>query len=182
MVDIQFINNNNNISILSTFISSSIESPNFIIQKDTKNKFWQLKYKNESYYNILSIDTTDMINNYAKKLLNNNFDSILISGLGLGIIPFLCQEQTSIVDVIELKSEVINITTNVGHLKPNVNIINEDIYNFNPTRNYDIILFDHWMIYAPESDMELLNNKFSSYLNSGGFTTFPIHEQTQKNN
>lgn len=180
MIDINFINENSNKSLLDSIIKNKIESENFILEKNLKSQFWQLKSKRESMYNILSIDTVDMVTKYAKKLINNNFNSILISGLGLGIIPYLCQDQTEIVDVIEIKNEVINLTSGIGHLKSNVKIFNEDINNFVPSIKYDIILFDHWMVSTTEKEIDLLNYKFSNFLNGTGFITVPVYEQCKK--
>jgi len=180
MVDLNFINQNINKSILNSFITDKIESENFILEKDLKNKFWQLKSKNEPMYNILSIDTVDMVTKFAKKLIDCDFNSILISGLGLGIIPYLCQEKTEIVDVVEIEDEVISIVNKLGHLKKNVRIFNEDINNFVPSIKYDIILFDHWMVSTTKKEIDLLNYKFSNFLNGTGFITVPVYEQCKK--
>lgn len=139
-----------------------------------------MKNSKEDYYNILSIDTNNMVKTFAKSLINKNFDSILISGLGLGILPFLCQNATDIIDVVETEKEVIDIVRQIGHLKSNVTIFNESIYNFTPVRNYDIILFDHWMSYASEEEIEKLNDKFNIFLNEGGLITIPIKEQSTR--
>ena len=42
---------------------------------------------------------------------------------------------------------------------------------------YDIILFDHWLTHANDSEINLLTQKFQIYLNDGGFLYFPVKEQ-----
>jgi hypothetical protein len=168
-------------SLFNTFISNTIENEKYIIEKNQKKGLWQMRNKYENYYNILGIDSIEMVTGYAKKLLNIEFNSILISGLGMGVIPFICQEKCSIIDVVEIDSQVINITSEIGHLNQNVRIYNNDIYNFQPSINYDIILFDHWMQYAPENEMQILKLKYIDYCNPNGFITFPVHEQFLSN-
>jgi hypothetical protein len=180
MLDSSLIEKSWTESLLSDFISDRIETENFFIEKNPKDGFWYMKNSNKNYYNILSIDTNNMVKTFAKSLIDKNFDSILISGLGLGILPLLCQNTTNIIDVIETEKEVIDIVKQIGHLKSNVTIFNESIYNFTPVRNYDIILFDHWMSYASEEEIEQLYDKFHIFLNQGGFITIPIKEQCSR--
>lgn len=178
MVDNYLIENFQDKSLLSEFIESEIETKNFLVTKQIKKNFWSLINKNEPYYKILSIDTVDMVINFANKLMNIDFNSILITGLGLGIIPFICQNKTEIVDVLEVDLEIIELVKKIGHLKENVKIYNEDIKKFSTDKKYDVILFDHWMSFAPQSEMFDLEKKFSDNLNNNGIFTFPIYEQT----
>lgn len=164
-------------SLLEEFIVTKRESQNFIIEKNINNEYWYMKKKPEQKYGTLSVDYTQIITNYAKKIKDINFNSILISGLGMGVIPYLCQDTTQVVDVVEINSEVIEITTSLGHLNSNVNIIQSNIYEYVPNKTYDVILFDHWLIYAPEYEMNLLSQKYQSFLKIGGTISFPIHEQ-----
>lgn len=180
MVNCDEINALSGKSILNSFIKEVIETENYIIEKNSKDNFWYMKSKNEKYYNILSVDTTQMVSNFAKKILNHNFNSILISGLGLGVLPFLCQKTTRIVDVVEIENEVISIVKKIGHLDSNVRIYNQNIYSFIPEIKYDIILFDHWMSFTTEKEMNYLKETFTPHLNFEGIITFPIHEQTMR--
>lgn len=166
-----------NSSILDSFISETIQNEKYIIEKNPKDNFWYMKNKSENYYNILSIDTTKMISGFAKKLIGLNFNSILISGLGLGIIPYMCQDSTEIIDVVEIDDKVIELTNSIGHLKSNINIISSNISEYNCEKTYDVILFDHWMDYTSQQEMLSLQQKFSPFLNEGGLITIPIHEQ-----
>lgn len=178
MIDKYLIDKPSSESLLSEYIYSEIRTENFFLEKNKKNNFWYMKSSKDEYYNILSIDTNDMIKKFARSLFNLEFDSMLISGLGLGILPFLCQKTTSIVDVVEVEKEVIDIVEQIGHLNSNVRIYCQNIWNFIPEKKYDIILFDHWMSYAPKEEIDLLNLQYSPYLNENGIITVPIHEQT----
>ena len=82
MLDSSLIEKSWTESLLSDFISNRIETKNFFIEKNPKDNFWYMKNSKEDYYNILSIDTNNMVKTFAKSLINKNFDSILISGLG----------------------------------------------------------------------------------------------------
>jgi hypothetical protein len=178
MLDNNLLEKSSQESLLSDFIRKEIRTENFFIEKNPKNNFWYMKNCNEKYYNILSIDTNDMVKKFAKRLIGKNFNSILISGLGLGILPYLCQNTTEVVDVIELESEVIDIVNQIEHLKSNVKIINSSIWDFTTDSRYDVILFDHWMSYATQNEIENLKNKFQQNLNEGGIITIPIYEQS----
>ena len=111
-----------------------------------------------------------------------NFDSILISGLGIGIVPLICQKTTNIIDVVEVDEEIIDFVSGLNHLQSNVNIINGDINYFTPTRQYDVIIFDHWGVSALESEKENLTSIYQEYLNPNGILTFPIIEQFKSTN
>jgi hypothetical protein len=180
MLDNSLIEESSTESLLSDFISDRIETENFHVKKNLKNGHWYLKNTKENYYNILSIDSNSMIKQFAKSLIGRTFESILISGLGLGIIPFLCQNTTDIVDVVEVEKEVIDIVKQIGHLDSNVRIYHQNIWDFIPEMKYDIILFDHWMSYATEDEMSSLKEKFNPYLNPNGIITIPIHEQMSR--
>jgi spermidine synthase len=178
MLDNSLIEKSSTESLLSDFISDRIETKNFYIEKNQKDNFWYMKNSKEEYYNILSVDTNNMVKTFARSLIDKNFDSILISGLGLGILPFLCQNTTKIVDVIEIEEEVVKIVEQIGHLKNNVRIFKGSILNFIPDRSYDIILFDHWMSHATLDEIDFLKNKFRGHLNQDGIITIPIYEQS----
>ena len=111
-----------------------------------------------------------------KRLFEINYDSVLFIGLGLGIFPYLSQDTTQIIDVIEINQDVILMINNINHLKPNVNIIQADIYTYTTTKQYDLIVFDIWN----EKDinftqqMEYLTNSFTNNLTTNGELYFPI--------
>ncbi len=162
---------------LYNHISSPIQTNNYRVVKGPVSGCWEL-YK-EGNLNMICNDSEIYINDYAKNIKDLNFSSILFGGLGLGVLPFLCQDSTTTIDIIENDQEIINLTTGIGHLNSNVNIVNDDIFNFTPTKTYDVILIDIWSV----ADMTLINpqvttltEKYSNYLNENGILYFPITE------
>jgi hypothetical protein len=181
MINLELILNSDDDSLLKQFITQEISTEKFIITKGPKNK-WRLLDKTKNFGNIYSEDNKEFVTVFAKKLLEKNFDSILISGLGLGVIPYACQGTTSIIDIVEIDEEIINFIKPIGHIHSSTNIIHGDIYNFTPQRKYDIILFNHWLIYAAEDEIEILTQKFQPYLNDNGLLYSPIKEQFKNYN
>lgn len=178
MVDLSLIHNGRD-GFLSDFINEEIHKNGYSIIKNSRGN-WRLIETRKKYNNIHNEDEKQFITNYACKLLEKNFDSILISGLGLGIIPFVCQNYTKTIDVVEIDSEIIQIVSDLKYLGDTVNIINSDIYDFTPDRKYDLILFDHWLTYGPKNEIEKLCDKFLDYLNVNGTFYIPINEQFRK--
>lgn len=178
MINQSLINNlPENNGFLYNHITNPIQTINYRVVKGPVSGCWEL-YK-ESEPNMICNDSELYINDYAKNIKNLNFSSILFGGLGLGVLPFLCQDSTTTIDVIENDQEIINLTTGIGHLNSNVNIINEDIFNFTPTTTYDVILIDIWSV----ADLSTINpqvttltQKYTSSLNEGGMLYFPILE------
>lgn len=137
----------------------------------------------------LALDHPGYIFSYANGLLDIEFNSILVGGLGIGITPYLCQNFAD-VDVVEIDKDIIDIVSQLGHLNQNVNLINEDLYTFTPNRTYDIILLDIWHeVLTEENNVRKLNwsdflneekcdqmiEKYLPYVNEGGFIYLPIN-------
>lgn len=177
MVDLDLLNDDK-IGFLDEFITQEVHYDEFSIIKNNRGS-WKLIENTKVSNNIHNEDDKSFILKYAKKLLEVNFQSILISGLGLGIIPYVCQKNTQTVDVIEINPQVINLTKQLNHLQSNVNIINHDINRYIPNKNYDIILFDHWLTFAPNQELQVLINNFENYLEPNGIFYVPIVEQFQ---
>lgn len=175
MIDLQLLENNPN-SLFEIFISGSIETDRFLIKKNQKN-IYQFIDKSKKIGNIYNEDDVYFIKYFYRKLFEMNFDSILISGLGIGIVPLICQNTTSVIDVVEVDKEIIDFVSGLNHLQNNVNIINGDINYFTPTRQYDIILFDHWGQSASQKEKDNLTTTFGEFSNPNGILTFPIIEQ-----
>lgn len=175
MIDLQILENNPN-SLFEIFISGSTETDRFLIKKNQKN-IYQFIDKLKKIGNIYNEDDVYFIKYFYRKLFEKNFDSIFISGLGIGIVPLICQNTTSIIDVVEVDKQIIDFVSGLNHLQSNVNIINGDINYFTPIRQYDVILFDHWDRGASEKEKDNLTATFREYLNPDGILTFPIIEQ-----
>jgi spermidine synthase len=180
MIDIQLIENSGG-SLFENFISSAIETDKFSVKKTSQNVYRFID-KTKSFGGIHNEDNVNFIKYFYRKLFDLDFNSILISGLGLGVVPYICQNKTEVIDVVEIDLDVINFVNEIGHLNNNVHIINTDIYNFVPQRTYDVILFDHWSIGATEYDKEIFSNKFGPYLNTNGIISVPVIEQFRNSN
>tara|TARA_B110000858_G_scaffold6683_1_gene7328 strand:+ start:738 stop:1274 length:537 start_codon:yes stop_codon:yes gene_type:complete len=74
-----------------------------------------------------------------------SYSNVLIAGLGLGVIPqWFATEKNSNVTVIENNNELISTIENFGYLHENINIIEADIFTYEPSSNYDIAVMDIW--------------------------------------
>ena len=123
---------------------------------------------------LLAIDSPDYITGFASELLDIEFSSILVGGLGSGNIPYVCQDFAS-VDVIENDQNIIDIVSQLNHLGENVNIINGDIFTFEPTKTYDIIVMDIWYGSIPTQVTEDIITKYLPFVNEGGFLYLPLN-------
>ena len=105
-----------------------------------------------------------------------NTDSILIAGLGLGLTAKHAKTIYNHVDVIENNIELIDYITTKDILPSGVNVLISDVYNYTPTRNYDVILFDLW--WHPdditEEQKETLRDIYTDHLNEGGKMITPV--------
>ena len=142
------------------------------------------KYNNVNYiglYNtegkVMTVDAPDYIIEYAPELLDVEFNSILIGGLGIGVIPYVVQDFAE-VDVIENDQNIIDIVTQLNHLNENVTIINDDIFTFTATKTYDIIVLDIWYDALTEELSNQLIEKYLPFVNEGGFLYIPINARS----
>lgn len=97
--------------------------------------------------------------------------SCLIAGLGeLELIPkWIKQEYPNcILDIVEVDRNKKSVL--------DVNIIYESIFHYKPQRKYDVIIMDIWYAGTPgyREEIEFLKTKYFSYLNEGGFMSFPM--------
>jgi hypothetical protein len=183
MIDLSPYNNLPELTgILNSQITEPLYSQNYQIIQIPKRNWWVLMDKTEDIFSrgAYSDDNLTLITNYISEILNKDFSSILIAGLGLGTMPYVCKNNSScsVVDVVEIKQEVINLVTSIGHLS-NINIINDDIFTYEPTITYDIILLDICDCSDCnenlQSNITVLVNKCKQYLNTNGFVYVPIN-------
>jgi hypothetical protein len=116
------------------------------------------------------------------ELLNRDFNSILIAGLGIGLIPYICNNAGIETDVVDISSELINIIQPLGYLN-GVNIINDNIFTYTPTKQYDVILLNIWTCDCSENfetEISNLTTKYNQYLNQSGIVYVPINKNGQK--
>lgn len=152
------------------------EVGNFIICRNDLNNYVEL-HDNSSYpSSAIMIDACNFIKLYAKRIIEIDYNSVLFVGLGLGIFPYLSQDTTQDIDVVEINQDIISMNNNMSHLKNNVNIINADIYTYATTKTYDLIVFDIWNEKGVNflQQTQQLSTLFSSNLNVGGEIHFPL--------
>tara|TARA_R110002167_G_scaffold220144_4_gene424713 strand:+ start:14596 stop:15120 length:525 start_codon:yes stop_codon:yes gene_type:complete len=125
-------------------------------------------------------DCPSYINSFCHKLKTLEFDSILIGGLGLGILAHWVDTNTSCskIDVIENENEIITWVSESNHLSSDINIIEGDVFDCNITSSYDLILMDLWWGNGEDNyfvEEQNLISKYSSNLNESGSLYFPIN-------
>jgi hypothetical protein len=129
---------------------------------------------------IHRIDDNSLFLGGFSKVLNNDYTSILIGGLGLGAVPQYIAENhlCETIDIIELNPDLINTMSGFEVYDPKINIIEGDIFTYTPVQGYDVIMFDIWSIFSINetfnSTVETLSTKYNTYLNQNGFLYFPI--------
>ena len=104
-----------------------------------------------------------------------------MSGLGIGVVPqWLCETKNSLVDVVEIDTELINSVNSMNYLHENINIINASIYSYTTQLNYDLIYFDHWFFINEnnfESEKNSLVDRFAGNKNEESVIVFPVHNE-----
>ena len=124
-------------------------------------------------------DDRNYITGYCKLVTILNYDSILIGGLGFGILPYFMENFNYIetIDVVEKNKNVIDAINELNHLH-HTRIIHHDFITYKPDRKYDLIVADLWWLRTDVDDFESEKNNiisnYSGYLNEGGKIYFPI--------
>lgn len=125
----------------------------------------------------MTVDDPAYITEYAPALLDQDFNSILVGGLGLGVVPYVVQDFAQ-VDVIEINQDTIDIVNQLGHLTSNVNIIKDDIFTFSTEKTYDIVLLDIWYEVLTVELSDQLIQKYLPLVKPGGFLYIPINARS----
>lgn len=78
------------------------------------------------------------------ELIKKAKGKVLIGGLGIGLVllPLMNKPEVESIDVVELHQEIIDLVGSQLRLNNKVNIINDNIYTFEPKQNYDTIFID----------------------------------------
>ena len=147
-------------------------SGDYTIEKHPRMNF--LVLRNSEVH--LGTDQAGYILGHNPRLLDIDFNSILIIGLGLGVIPYVVQDFCAVVDVVESQQDVINCVNQLGHLNSNVNLILGDIETYVAEKTYDVIVLDIWYNDITEELSNQMIEKYTQFLNSGGFLYIPINE------
>ena len=123
----------------------------------------------------IMMDSPDYITTYSKELLDVEYNSILIAGLGLGVQAYVSQDFAQ-VDVLEIDQNIIDINNQLGYLNENVTIIKDDVFTFSTEKTYDVIVLDIWWKAPSEDIINTLTDKYLPHINPGGFLYIPLSE------
>jgi spermidine synthase len=160
---------NDILGVFGITLSEDLVKNGYVITKNPRfNHLFMLNPEGD----VLSIDNPYYILQYSSELLNVEFDSILVAGLGLGVMPYICQDFAQ-VDVVEINQDVIDLATQLGHLNENVNIIHDDILTFSVEKTYDIVVIDTFYEALSNEMISLLEEKYMPFINEGGFLYIP---------
>jgi hypothetical protein len=163
---------NDILGVFGITLSENIEKNGYVITKNPRfNHLFMLNPEGD----VLSVDNPNYILGYSPELLNVEFDSILVAGLGLGVMPYICQDFAQ-VDVVEINQDIIDLANQLGHLNENVNIIHDNILTFPVEKTYDIVVIDTFYEALSEETITLLEEKYMPFINEGGFLYIPINK------
>lgn len=153
----------------------TVSKTNGVSKIDFGDEKW---IENKSYYAKTFLGDCDACTKLKLIYDNFSYDSILIGGLGLGLIPNYAHnvKNCSTIDVLEKNNELISY---VDYLDENINVIQGDIFTYTPSKKYDLILFDIWW---KDSDVTQeiqtsINEIYISHLNDGGKIVYPLIEK-----
>jgi len=175
MIDIQNLQNkiipNDILGVFGITLSEDLVKNGYSITKNPNfNHLFMFNPEGE----LVSVDNPYYILEFSSELLNVEYDSILVGGLGLGVMPYVSQDFAQ-VDVVEIDENVIDLAKQLGHLNENVNIIKDDIFTFSVEKTYDIIVLDIWYEALTEELSNQLIDNFLPFINEGGFLYIPIN-------
>lgn len=147
-----------------------------------RNKDWRLitkkgvLYLEKAFEGSIFTDNTKFIEDFLSCLYNKEYKSILCGGLGLGIAPYLSQTFCDTIDVVETDQELIDLINTAGYLSSKINMICDNVFSYEPQREYDFILIDIWQRNSPtfDEEMEIIKSKYSQYLSNNGILCTPL--------
>ena len=124
---------------------------------------------------------------YEESFKDFNYDSVLVAGLGFGLIPNELSEvnKCSTIDVVEINQEVIDYNVSSAHLNSKVNFIKGDIFNYTSSEKYDLIIIDTFWgdgdMLSEEQHQALAEGLYENNINEGGALYIPVtHEWLAK--
>ena len=135
--------------------------------------------ENNEMYSKVMLGKCETCNPFYKNSFDGfSYDTVLVVGLGLGLIPYELSEVNgcSKIDVLEIDQEIIDYTISSGHLNSNINLIQGDIYNYTTKETYDLIIIDTiWYEHEMSNEVyELLKNRLLPNINTGGALYIPV--------
>ena len=135
--------------------------------------------ENNEMYSKVMLGKCETCNPFYKNSFNGfSYDTVLVVGLGLGLVPQELSEvnKCSKIDVLEIDQEIIDYTISSGHLNSDINLIQGDIYNYTTIETYDLIIIDTiWYEHEmTDENYELLESRLLPNINTGGALYVPI--------
>ena len=126
-------------------------------------------------------DDIKYINKLVPEVIDSTFDTVLIGGLLLGLIPYYIQENKNCSKITVVEDDINNIQAiqDLNILSGSIEIINENFVTYEPTQSYDLIISDaHWghPTLEPnwESEIETIKSKYANYLTPSGSLLVPL--------
>jgi len=138
------------------------------------------QYINGAWMNIM--EDTEEEAAQASAFLSAATGDVLLAGLGLGMVlqPLIDNRNVTSITIIEKYQEVIDLVSPHIVSSKTINVINDDIYTWNPDKNYDVAWFDSY-IYPQDGDEPLgdylsaMTTKYRTVVGSAYFWPgFPI--------
>lgn len=114
--------------------------------------------------------------NYCPEILDLSVDSVLVAGLGLGMVPYYLSDKCGTIDVIEIDQDLIDIVKLQNYLQKNINIICGDAksYEFDENKKWDCIMINiYYSTPAAREDTEIHMQKYRPLLKPNGFIYMP---------
>lgn len=135
--------------------------------------------ENNEMYSKVMLGKCETCNPFFKNSFDGfSYDTVLIVGLGLGLVPQELSEvnRCSKIEVLEIDQEMIDYTISSGHLNSDIKLIQGDIYNYTTTETYDLIIIDTiWHEHEMSNeDYELLKSRLLPNINTGGALYVPV--------
>lgn len=161
--------------LINYVLEEKLVSDDVEVFQNEKNGNLVLNLYNKFYYE----ESEKFITHYCHLLDKINFKSILIGGLGLGIIPYYLKNKgVTDVEVIEKDKNLIKIINQLEYLN-DVKIYEDDAITFNTNKKYDLILMDLW--WYPDSNFNNEKNSiiknYENNLTDNGKIYFPIIDE-----
>lgn len=158
--------------------TKAIYNRNYLGRMIRPGRFCRLMHIGGEYNTrTVLMSDTDAERNTNKEVVYNAHGDVLIAGLGLGMVlcPVAKKEEVRSITVIEIYQDVIDlvepyIRKYLGHHSEKIKIICMDIFEYTPTRKFDVIYFDIWGDICGDEypETKKLHRKFSSSLNRDG--------------
>lgn len=115
--------------------------------------YWRLMHKGEIIMTNTPAEVMDHIP-FIKKANGN----VLVAGLGLGMVvhELLKKPEVKRITVVEISNEVIKLVGN-SYKDPRLEIVNADIFAFEPSHKYDYGWYDIWNYICEDNYPEMVS-------------------------